>query len=246
MYCSPQKAVRARWRNRRRVRTAWCAAQIHATPVASVDRCGKCEHGQVIPTRQRLLDAIREAAVDTPLDGLTPASVARRADAHRVTFYRFWPDVQSAIIEAFAAEVDRLVTVQDDVVAGVTDLAVLAEIYDGTMVSALDEVLVRRSVYRTLFLWPVFHVHVLEVLRQRAQAMVDTLHTAGVRVEGRESGTAAVFVAGASLSVFAAWAADDRQDVSARAEEVVAQMPAWWPRASRALGTSIRTPADKP
>jgi AcrR family transcriptional regulator len=199
----------------------------------------------VIPTRQRLLDAIRQAAVVTPLDDITPAGVARLAGTHRVTFYRFWPDVQAAIIEAYAAEVDRLVTVQDDVVAGVTDLTVLAEIYDGTMVSALEEVLVRRSVYRTLFRWPVFHIHVLEVLRQRAQAMIDTLTSAGVRVEGRESGTAAVFVAGASLSVFAAWAADDRRDVSARAREVVAQMPAWWPRTSPAVGASIHVTADE-
>jgi len=185
----------------------------------------------VNPTRQRLLDAIREAAVEASLDDLTPAGVARLAGAHRVTFYRFWPDMQAAIIEAFAAEVDRLVAVPDDAVAGVTDVAVLAGIYDGIMESSLAEVLARRDVYSTLFAWPAFHIHVHEVLRQRAQAMVETVSAAGAHVAGRESGTAAVFVAGASLSVFAAWAADDRRDVRTRAAEVVAQMPVWWPRA---------------
>jgi AcrR family transcriptional regulator len=185
----------------------------------------------VNPTRQRLLDAIREAASTAPLDGLTPAGVARAAGAHRVTFYRFWPDIRSAIIEAFAGEVDRLVAVENDAVAGVTDIVVLADVYDGIMESSLTEVLARRAVYSTLFEWPAFHVHVHEVLRQRAQSMVETVSAAGVRVAGAESGTAAVFVAGASLSVFAAWSAGDRRDVSAHAEEVIAQMPVWWPRA---------------
>ena len=207
-----------------------CAVRPNATPVARGGGWEEWEYGQVIPTRQRLLDAIRTAAVDTPLDDLTPAGVARLAGTHRVTFYRFWPDIRSAIIDAFAAEVDRLVTVADDAVAGVTDVARLAEIYDGTMESSLAEVLARRQIYSTLFEWPAFHAHVHEVLRQRAQAMVATLSAAGVRVEGNESGTAAVFVAGASLSVFAAWAADDRVDVAERAREVIAQMPGWWPR----------------
>lgn len=181
-------------------------------------------------TRQRLLDAIRAAALDTPLDDLTPAGVARLAGAHRVTFYRYWPDIRTAIIEAYGAEVDRLVTVPDELVAGVTDIAALAEIYDRTMETSLAEVLARREVYSALFDWPAFHRHVHEVLRLRAQAMAATLDAAGVRVDGLESGTAAVFVAGASLSVFAAWASDDDEDVVARAREVVAQMPGWWPR----------------
>ena len=198
----------------------------------------------MIPTRQRLLDAIRAAAVETPLGALTPAGIARRAETHRVTFYRFWPDMQAAIIEAFAAEVDRLVTAQDESVAGVTDVAALAEVYDGIMESSLAEVLARRQIYSTLFEWPAFRTHVHEVLRQRAQTMVDTLGAAGVRVAGAESGTAAVFVAGASLSVFAAWAADDRQDVSARAREIVDQMPAWWPRANPEKEGDPRRSAD--
>lgn len=181
-------------------------------------------------TRERLLDAVRESAFEGSLDDLTPSSVARRAGAHRVTFYRFWPDLQSALVEAFAAEIDRLSSVDDARVAGVTSVETLADIYDSTLEKSLVDIRDHRAVYRALFATPAFQSHVLGVLRERAATMVATLQRAGIRVPGAESGTAADFVGGASLAVLSAWAADERTDVVERAAEIIDQMPAWWPR----------------
>jgi AcrR family transcriptional regulator len=185
----------------------------------------------VSTTRERLLVAVREAAFEGPLDDLTPAEVARRAGAHRVTFYRFWPDIRSATIEAFTAEIDRLVTVRDEDIAGVSETAELARIYDVTLQRSLAEVRDHRPVYRALFAWPAFQTHAQKILRERAQLMITAMRAAGREVRGAESGTAAEFVAGASVAIYAAWAADDDLDVPTRARDIIDQMPAWWPRA---------------
>ena len=182
-------------------------------------------------TRDRLLDAVRESAFEGSLDDLTPSSIARRAGTHRVTFYRFFADLQDAVMQAFTAEIDRLSSVDDERVAGVTSVEALARIYGGTLEESLVDIRDHRAVYRSLFATPAFQSHVLGVLRGRAATMVTTLERAGIPVPGAESGTAADFVGGASLSVLSAWAADERTDVAARAAEIIDQMPAWWPRA---------------
>jgi AcrR family transcriptional regulator len=178
-----------------------------------------------------LLDAVRDAAFEGTLGDLTPAAVSRRAGIHRVTFYRYWSDIHLATIEAFAAEIDRLSAVEEESVRNLRTTADLASVYDRTLEKSLVEIRDHRSVYRTLFLLPAFQARALEVLRERSATMVSTLQKAGLDVAGAESGTAADFMAGASLSVLSAWAADDATDVSARTREILDQMPAWWPRA---------------
>jgi len=206
-------------------------SQLHATPVAERVRGGRWEHGAVATTREKLLDAVRDAAFEGSLGDLTPAAVARRAGIHRVTFYRYWPDIHLATIEAFAAEIDRLSAVEDETVRDLTATADLASVYDRTLERSLVEIRDHRSVYRTLFALPAFQSRALEVLRERSATMVATLQRSGTEVAGAESGTAADFLAGASLAVLTAWAADDTTDASSRVREILAQMPAWWPRA---------------
>jgi AcrR family transcriptional regulator len=181
-------------------------------------------------TREQLLDAVRAAAFDGLLDDLTASEVARRAGVHRVTFYRHWPDVQKAVIDAFAQEVDRLATVEEAPVEAARTTSELASVYDTALLHSLEEVLAHRSVYRTLFAWPAFAQRMREMLRSRAALMIAAVERTGTPVPGAASGMAAEFVAGASVGVHAAWAASDATDARAAATDVIALMPAWWPR----------------
>jgi len=182
------------------------------------------------PTRDRLLAAVRAAVLEHPLAELTPSEVARRAGVHRVTFYRHWPDLDAATLDAFTEELDRLSAVDDDTVAGRTDPAGLAQVYDGTLEGALTTILRERAAYRRLFAWPAFAERARTALRARAQRMVDTLTAAGHDVPGAD-GVAADVLAGASAAALAGWAASDDDDVVRRRDEIVAQLPSWWPRA---------------
>jgi AcrR family transcriptional regulator len=181
-------------------------------------------------SKELLLAAVREAAFELPLDALTPSEVARRAGAHRVTFYRHWPDIATAVIEAFTDEIDRLSAVDDAVVDTADDVSALAALYERTLVGALTEIQAQREVYRTLFGWPTFQERVRATLTERADTMVRALGRSGITVAGASDGTAAAFVGGASLGVLASWAADDAVDIAERAQTIIAQMPAWWPR----------------
>lgn len=191
-------------------------------------------------TRNRILDAVRDAAQDGDIENLTPAEIARRAGVHRVTFYKFWPDAQTAEIEAFAEEIDHLVTADALLGNDAHSVTELAAVYDGILEKSLVEVRDRRPVYRVLFAWPAFHVRVHDALRARASLLVEALERSGIPVEGSASGTAAGFLAGASLGVLVAWAADDDTDAHHRALEVIQQMPPWWPSSTTASSSDDR------
>ena len=49
-------------------------------------------------TRQRLLDATRDAIGDGPYRDLTVVDISRRAETSTATFYQYFPDIESALL----------------------------------------------------------------------------------------------------------------------------------------------------
>ena len=185
---------------------------------------------RALRTRTLILDAIRAAATDTPLDDLTVAEVCRRAGVHRVTFYGHWADVRAATADAFAEVIDRLATVENWDVAATTSPADLADRYERALREQLIEIRDRRPVYRALIRSSGFTERLLEVLENRAQLAVDALVRLGADVRGAETGIAAAHLAGGVVAASARWAESDSVDADTAVAEFSAQLPAWWPR----------------
>lgn len=187
---------------------------------------------RALRTRTLILQAVRDALTEVPIDDLTVSELSRRAGVHRVTFYGHWPDVQAAASDAFAEVIDRLATIDERDVAIATRPGELASHYQRALVAQLVEIRDHRDVYRTLAASPAFARRLIETLGGRAELAVTSLVRLGVRVPGVESGLATAYIAGGIVAASLEWARTDDDDVEAAAQEINAQLPGWWPEPS--------------
>ena len=186
---------------------------------------------RALRTRTLILQALRDAVAEVPLDDLTVSELCRRAGVHRVTFYGHWPDVQAAASEAFAEVIDRLAAVDENDVADAATAVDLAVYYERALVAQLTEIRDHRAVYRSLAASPAFARRLLESLADRARLAVNALAALGVVVPGNDLGLATAHIAGGVVSASLYWASTDDDDVETAARIIYAQLPAWWPRA---------------
>ncbi|MFR9807347.1 hypothetical protein ACL02T_34395 [Pseudonocardia sp. RS010] len=183
--------------------------------------------------RSRLEAALRAAAESTPPHEITASLVARLGGVHRVTFYRHWPDVESALVEVFADEIDHVAGIGRLGEGDEIDVAELAAAYDAALRRSLEEIQRRRAIYRLLFTWPPFMSRVLDAMTARARVLLENLERAGVVVEGGRDGSAAAFIAGAAMASLAWWASSESEDAQGLARALIARYPLWWPRVLR-------------
>ncbi|MCP2253090.1 transcriptional regulator, TetR family [Prauserella aidingensis] len=188
---------------------------------------------RALRTRERILAAIREAAVDSDLDRLTVSAVCRLAEVHRVTFYGHWSSLSDAVADAFAELVDSLAAVSGTAIAEAGSPERLARLYAAALVDQLAELREHRAVYRALFSenGPHGFESVLRgAMRERAQQAVDALCDSGIDVPGRGGEAAAYLAAGVTAS-FAHFVHGDGEDLDGTARIIAAQLPSWWPAA---------------
>lgn len=203
--------------------------------VTSPPRTGSAAADRLEPralrTRALVFDAVRASLDERSLDALTVAELCRRAGVHRVTFYRHWPDVRAAAVDAFTDEIDRLAAIDPSIVAAAPDAAALAGHFEEALVAQLIEIRDHRGAYRTLLESPGFSRVLLDRLAARAAVAVQALVRLGAEVPGAASGIAAAHLAGGVVAASARWAGSDARDVEIAANEFLAQLPGWWPRA---------------
>jgi AcrR family transcriptional regulator len=185
---------------------------------------------RAVRTRTLILQAVRDALAEASIDDLNVSELSRRAGVHRVTFYGHWPDVRSAASDAFADVMDRILTIGEADVAAAASANDLAPLYEGALLAQLVEIRDHRATYRSLFGWSVFSQRLYDSLAERADLAVDALVRLGIDVPGVDSGIAAAHIAGGLVAASARWANSDDADAEAMAQQILGQMPYWWPR----------------
>ena len=202
---------------------------------ADAARAGRAAADRLEPralrSRTSILEAIRAALAESPIDDLTVSEISRRAGVHRVTFYGHWPDVRAAAFDAFAEVIDGIATIDEQDVASATHPAELAAHYRRALTAQLSEIRDRRAIYRSLSESSAFSRRLLEALTDRAELAVQAMVRLGVDVPGAASGTAAAHLAGGVVAASARWARTDDDDIEAATSEFAAQLPGWWPSA---------------
>ncbi|HIY23774.1 MAG TPA: hypothetical protein H9837_05645 [Candidatus Brachybacterium merdigallinarum] len=183
-------------------------------------------------TRARVHRTVLAAADGSEdLGALTVAELCRRAEVHRVTFYRHWPHLEAAIAEALTEIVDSLAEVDPATIAAAESPDQLAADYHGALVRQLEELARRRPVYQSLLTAATPFATDLEAsLRRRAQLAIDAFGTLGSPVPGARDGTAAAYLAGGVAAAFTVFVCGEEEDLLAAADRISAQLPGWWPR----------------
>ncbi|CAN5364784.1 hypothetical protein BH09ACT1_BH09ACT1_03100 [soil metagenome] len=185
---------------------------------------------RAVRTRTLILQAVRDALAEASIDDLNVSELSRRAGVHRVTFYGHWPDVRSAAADAFADVIDRILTIGEADLAAAVTADDLAPLYERALIAQLVEIRDHRATYRSLFSWSDFSQRLFDSLAERAELAVSALVRLGVAVPGAGSGIAAAHIAGGLVAASARWASSDDADADVTAQEIVGQMPYWWPR----------------
>ena len=185
-------------------------------------------------TRARVQEAILAAASAGDIADLTVAEIARRADVHRVTFYKHWETAAAAVTDAFTQIVDELAEVTFDQADPLADPGRVADAYRAALDRQVREIIERRTTYRHLFALAggAFAASVESALRARADLAVAELARAGTDVPGAADGTAAAYVAAGVTAALRELARSDATDVPAAAAAIEAQLPRWWPAPS--------------
>lgn len=186
---------------------------------------------RALRTRSQVRDAVLAAADGSEdLGALSVAELCRRAEVHRVTFYRHWPSLDAAVAEALAEIVDSLAAIEPATIMAAESALELAASYHRALLRQLAELDRRRPVYRGLLTASMPFAEELEAsLRHRAQLAIDALGTLGTPVPGAEDGTAAAYLAGGVAAAFTVFVRGEDRDLPDAAARISSQLPAWWP-----------------
>lgn len=182
-------------------------------------------------TRSRVLDAVRSALQDGPVESLSVSDLCRRAGVNRATFYGHWPDARAAAVDALTGVVDRLATVDEEAIAATADPTALARLYEEALARQLAQIAAERATYRRLIDSALFEQQLRLTLHRRAELAVAAMAAAGVAVPGGAEGVAATHLAGGTAATTLQWIRSDGADVEHAVRLTLSQLPAWWPAA---------------
>jgi AcrR family transcriptional regulator len=205
------------------------AAAAAAVPARAGRAAAERAEPRALRTRTLVLDAVRAALAEMPVEALTVAEICRRAGVHRVTFYNHWADAEAAAAEALAGVIDAIATVDDSAIGAAGDPASLADLYEHALVAQFTELAAHRDAYRTLADAPLFERKLREALHARAVLAVEAMVASGVEIPGAASGIAAAQLAGGVVAASLEWLRSPATDAEEAAREVHEQLPRWWP-----------------
>lgn len=183
-------------------------------------------------TQRNLLATIRQVTDEGGLGALTVSELCRRSNIQRMTFYRHWADLDSAVVTAFAALVDSLAVVTDAHVNEASTAEALAQLYASALLDQLRELDDRRAVYRELFSsgrYPAFREAVQTGLRARALLAITSLVRLQKHPVEIDTNAAATYLAGGITSCFVAFVTEPAPSITVAARGMLDQLPAWWP-----------------